>query len=235
MMYWVMLHHGLLTCNSMNSNHQGIGMTSQRARNRLVEQLRTMGIRSDIILEAIMNTPRHIFVDEALASRAYDNTALPIGHNQTISQPYIVARMTEALVKDGELDNALEIGTGCGYQTVILSKFANQVYSVERIDGLLNKARERFHALKARNINAKFGDGNLGWPEKAPFDGILVSAAPMGVPKQLLEQLSLNGRLVIPVGKSGEQELLLIKSTEDGYSEERLDKVSFVPMVGGTS
>ena len=209
-------------------------MTSQRTRNRLVDQLRAMGIRSDVILEAIMNTPRHIFVDEALASRAYDNTALPIGHNQTISQPYIVARMTEALIEDGELNNALEIGTGCGYQTVILSRFADQVYTIERIDALLNKACERFHTLKASNIHAKYGDGNQGWSENAPYDGILVSAAPMGVPKQLLEQLSLNGRLVIPVGQAGEQKLVQIRRTEDGYSEKRLDWVSFVPMVGGT-
>ncbi len=218
----------------MNSEHQGIGMTSQRARNRLVEQLSTMGIQSDIILEAIRNTPRHIFVDEALSSRAYDNTALPIGYNQTISQPYIVARMTAALIENNnELQNVLEIGTGCGYQTVILSKFARQVSTIERIDALLSKAREKFYTLKCRNIRARNGDGNLGWPEHAPYDGILVAAAPVGVPRQLTEQLSLNGRLVIPVGKIGEQSLLLITRTENGLTEKRLDSVSFVPMMEG--
>lgn len=218
----------------MNATHQGIGMTSQRARNRLVEQLRKMGIKSELILEAIRNTPRHIFVDEALASRAYDNTALPIGYNQTISQPYIVARMTEALIDNrDELQNVLEIGTGCGYQTVILSKFVKQVSTIERIDALLSKARERFYTLKCRNIRARNGDGNLGWPEFAPFDGILVAAAPVGVPKQLMEQLSVNGRMVIPVGKSGEQSLLLITRTETGFTERRLDSVSFVPMMEG--
>lgn len=218
----------------MNIKHQGIGMTSQRARNRLVEQLRTMGIVSEPILEAIKSTPRHLFVDEALSSRAYDNTALPIGYNQTISQPYIVARMTEALIENnGALQNVLEIGTGCGYQTLILSRFAKQVSTIERIDALLAKARERFYALKCRNIRARNGDGNLGWPEHAPFDAILVTAAPLGVPKQLMEQLSVNGRLVIPVGKSGEQSLLLITRTENGYTEKRLDSVSFVPMIEG--
>jgi protein-L-isoaspartate(D-aspartate) O-methyltransferase len=218
----------------MNIKHQGIGMTSQRARNRLVEQLRKMGIQSDIILETIRNTPRHIFVDEALASRAYDNTALPIGYNQTISQPYIVARMTEALIENNnELQNVLEIGTGCGYQTVILSKLAKQVSTIERIDALLSKARERFYTLKCRNIRARNGDGNLGWPEHAPYDGILVAAAPVGVPRQLTEQLSMNGRLVIPVGKTGEQSLLLITRTENGLTEKRLDSVSFVPMMEG--
>jgi protein-L-isoaspartate(D-aspartate) O-methyltransferase len=218
----------------MNSTHQGIGMTSQRARNRLVEQIRKMGIKSEPILEAIRNTPRHIFVDEALSSRAYDNTALPIGYNQTISQPYIVARMTEALIDHrDELQNVLEIGTGCGYQTVILSKFARQVSTIERIDALLTRARERFYTLKCRNIRARNGDGNQGWPEFAPYDGILVAAAPVGVPKLLIEQLSVSGRLVIPVGKTGEQSLLLITRTETGFTERRLDSVSFVPMMEG--
>jgi len=219
---------------SMNTGHQGIGMTSQRARNRLVEQLRTMGIKSERVLEAIRSTPRHIFVDEALSSRAYDNTALPIGYNQTISQPYIVARMTEALLDSrNPLKNVLEIGTGCGYQTVILSKFAKQVSTIERIDALLSKARERFYALKCRNIRARNGDGTQGWAEYAPYDGIIVTAAPIGVPPMLLEQLADNGRLIIPVGKSGEQSLLLITRTENGYAEKKLDVVSFVPMLEG--
>ena len=220
----------------MKLEHQGIGMTSQRSRNRLVEQLRVMGIKSEHILEAIKNTPRHMFVDEALGSRAYDNVALPIGYNQTISQPYIVARMTEALL-DGEqkLNNVLEIGTGCGYQTLILSAFADQVSTIERIQALLAKARERFYLLKCKNIRAMNGDGNLGWPEYAPYDGILVGAAPVGVPPQLLDQLSINGRLLIPVGKSGSQQLLQITRTEEGFKEKRLDTVSFVPMLGGIS
>ena len=217
----------------MNKHHQGIGMTSQRARNRLVEQLQGMGVRSEAVLDVIKTTPRHIFVDEALASRAYDNTALPIGHNQTISQPYIVARMTEALLADGIPENVLEIGTGCGYQTLVLARLVKQVFTIERIEALLFKARERFYDLKVRNISAMHGDGNLGWQAKAPFDGIVVSAAPIGVPEKLLSQLAVNGRLVIPVGKSGGQELLLIKRSESGYEETILDSVSFVPMLEG--
>ena len=217
----------------MNNDYQGIGMTSQRARNRLVEQLEQMGVCSDLVLDVIKTTPRHIFVDEALASRAYDNTALPIGHNQTISQPYIVARMVEALLADGIPEKVLEIGTGCGYQTLVLARLVEKVYSIERIEALLFKARERFYALKIRNISALHGDGKLGWEANAPFDGIVVSAAPLGVPKKLLEQLAINGRLVIPVGKTGGQELMLITRTETGFEEKRLDSVSFVPMLEG--
>ena len=217
----------------MNDDFKGIGMTSQRARNRLVGQLRAMEIQSEEVLNVIGNTPRHIFVDEALASRAYDNTALPIGHNQTISQPYIVARMVEALLEDEWPEKVLEIGTGCGYQTAVLSKLIKQVYSVERIEALLARARDKFMALKCRNIRTKYGDGNMGWPEYAPFDGIIVSAAPMGVPAVLLDQLKLKGKLIIPVGRSGEQELLSIVRTRDGFRETRLDWVSFVPMVEG--
>ena len=217
----------------MNDKFRGIGMTSQRSRDRLVEQLRAMEINSEEVLATIGNTPRHIFVDEALASRAYDNTALPIGHNQTISQPYIVARMVEALLDEERPEKVLEIGTGCGYQTVILSKLCKQVYSIERIDALLSRAREKFMALKCRNIRTRHGDGNQGWPEYAPYDGIIVSAAPMGVPMVLLEQLKLNGKLIIPVGRSGEQELLSIVKTSDGFMEKRLDWVSFVPMIEG--
>jgi len=205
----------------------------QAENDRLVAQLREMGIRSEVVLEAIKSTPRHIFIDEALASRAYDNTALPIGHNQTISQPYIVARMVETLLEGQLPEKVLEVGTGCGYQTAILSKLVKRVYSIERIEALLAKARERFRALKCRNIRAKYGDGNRGWPEHAPYDGIIVSAAPMGVPAQLLKQLQVNGKLIIPVGRSGEQQLLSIFRTEDGFEEKRLDWVSFVPMIEG--
>ena len=217
----------------MNIEYSGIGMTSQRTRDRLADKLSDMGIQSEEVLESIRKTPRHLFVDEALASRAYENTALPIGFSQTISQPYIVAKMTEALIKDRKLNNVLEVGTGCGYQTVILSQFATQVYTVERINGLLMRARERFHKLGIRNIRAKHADGNVGWPEYAPFDGIIVAAAPIGVPEALLEQLAIDGRLIIPVGKSGSQKLLLITRTADGFEEEYLDAVSFVPMLGG--
>lgn len=208
-------------------------MTSQRTRERLILRLQSMGIQSDAVLEVIRNTPRHIFVDEALASRAYENTALPIGYNQTISQPYIVAKMTEALLEKGVPDKVLEVGTGCGYQTAILAQLVGKVYSIERIDALLNKARENIHALKFRNVRFKHGDGNHGWPEHAPYDGIIVSAAPIGVPQTLLEQLAEHGRLIIPVGKVGQQKLLLITRTDDGFQKEQLDLVSFVPMVEG--
>lgn len=209
-------------------------MTSQRSRNRLVAEIGNMGIKSETVLESIRNTPRHIFVDEALASRAYDNTALPIGHNQTISQPYIVARMTEALLEVEDPDKVLEIGTGCGYQTAILSQVARRVYSIERIEALLAGARERFRTLDVRNIRAKHGDGNKGWPEHAPFQGILVSAAPAKIPAALMEQLAVGGRMIIPIGDGLGQKLLSIARTETGYAEKFLDPVSFVPMLRGT-
>ena len=209
-------------------------MTSQRSRDRLVRQLRDMGIESETVLASIRSTPRHIFIDEALASRAYDNTALPIGHNQTISQPYIVARMTEALLETGDPDKVLEVGTGCGYQTAILAQLARRVYSIERIEALLASARERFHTLNYRNIKAKYGDGTRGWPEHAPFQGILVSAAPAKIPEALMEQLAVGGRIIIPIGHSGGQELLSVVRTRTGFVEKYLDPVSFVPMLKGT-
>lgn len=217
----------------MKGNHLGIGMTSQRTRDRLITRLVEMGIKSKDVLDVIKNTPRHIFVDEALASRAYENTALPIGYNQTISQPYIVAKMTEALLVNGRSKSVLEVGTGCGYQTAILAQLADKVYSIERIDALLKKARATLTTLKLRNVRLKHGDGNRGWKEYAPFDGILVAAAPTGVPEKLLQQLAINGRLIIPVGRAGEQKLLLIKRTETGFDEQKLDMVSFVPMLEG--
>jgi len=219
----------------MQADHfQGIGMTSQRSRDRLVLQLRDMGIESETVLASIRSTPRHIFIDEGLASRAYDNTALPIGQNQTISQPYIVARMTEALMEAGDLDKVLEIGTGCGYQTAILAQLARRVYSIERIEVLLAGARERFHTLNYRNIKAKYGDGTRGWPEHAPFQGILVSAAPAKIPEALLEQLAVGGRIIIPIGHSKGQKLLSVARTRTGFVEKSLDPVSFVPMLKGT-
>ena len=209
-------------------------MTSQRSRDRLVRQLRDMGIESETVLASIRSTPRHIFIDEALASRAYDNTALPIGRNQTISQPYIVARMTEALLEAGDLDKVLEIGTGCGYQTAILAQLARRVYSIERIEVLLTGARERFRTLNYRNIKVKYGDGSRGWPEHAPFQGILVSAAPAKIPDALMEQLAVGGRIIIPIGHSGGQKLLSVVRTSTGFTEKNLDPVSFVPMLKGT-
>ena len=217
----------------MKTDHLGIGMTSQRTRERLISKLVEMGIKSGDVLDIIRNTPRHLFVDEALASRAYENTALPIGFNQTISQPYIMARMTEALLGDKHLKTVLEVGTGCGYQTAVLARLAGKVYSIERIADLCNRARQRLSALKIHNVRLKHGDGSRGWPEHAPYDGIMVAAAPVGVPEDLLQQLALAGRLVIPVGAAGAQKLLLITRTENGYHEEQLNLVSFVPMQEG--
>ena len=226
----------------MKHQHIGIGMTSQRTRERLIQRLQEEGIRNMALLEIMRSTPRHIFVDEALASRAYEDTALPIGHGQTISQPYIVARMTEALIgtnpSAARLTNVLEIGTGSGYQTAILAKLVEQVYSVERIDPLIKLARQRFSELGLRNIRLKHDDGTLGWPDYAPYDGIVVTAAPSEVPMALLEQLTIGGRLIIPVGGPVEptgraQTLLRITRTAEGYQQETLDAVSFVPLVSG--
>jgi len=208
-------------------------MTSQRARNRLVEQLRGMGIRSEAVLEIIRTTPRHLFVDEALASRAYENTALPIGYGQTISQPYIVAAMSEALHSSGRLDRVLEVGAGCGYQSAVLAQMAGRVFSIERIAALANKLRSRLHELHITNVRVRHGDGFLGWLDNAPYDAILVAAAPVGVPAPLLEQLAVGGRMVIPVGRAGSQELRLLTRTATGYDEEILERVSFVPLLDG--
>ncbi|MGB1883102.1 MAG: protein-L-isoaspartate(D-aspartate) O-methyltransferase [Gammaproteobacteria bacterium] len=209
-------------------------MTSQRARNRLVDQLRGMGIGNEQVLEVIRTTPRHLFVDEALASRAYENTALPIGFGQTISQPYIVAAMTEALLSTGRLDRVLEIGAGCGYQSAVLAQLAGRVFSIERIAAFVNKLRNRMHELKLTNVRVRHGDGFEGWPSNGPFDAILVAAAPVGVPEALVEQLALGGRLIIPVGRAGDQELRLLTRTVGGFEEQILEKVSFVPLLDGT-
>jgi len=215
------------------SRHQGIGMTSQRTRDRLISRLESEGVKSVEVLDAMRATPRHIFVDEALASRAYEDTALPIGYSQTISQPYIVARMTETLLQSGPLNKVLEIGTGSGYQTAILSLLVKEVYSVERIEPLLRQARARFQELKLRNIRLQFDDGTLGWPEYGPYDGIIATAAPVEVPMPLLEQLTLGGRLIIPIGKQGTQKLMLYTRTHEGVEEEFIEQVSFVPMLSG--
>ncbi len=217
----------------MRDRFDGIGMTSRRTRGRLVERLRAEGIRDERVLEAIREVPRHIFVDEALSSRAYEDTALPIGAGQTISQPYVVARMTEALLAGGLLNRVLEVGTGCGYQTAILARFAAEVYSIERIESLLSQARQRMHDLNIRNVHMRHGDGEKGWQEHAPFDGILVAAAPATVPAALIHQLGDGGRLVIPLGHGGAQDLKLITRLGDQLEEQILERVAFVPMVSG--
>ncbi len=214
-------------------DHRGIGMTSERTRERLVQRLRREGIRSPAVLEAVRNTPRHIFVDEALASRAYEDTALPIGHGQTISQPYIVARMTELLLEGGPLDTVLEVGTGSGYQTAILAPLVKRIYSVERIAALQQQARRRFQSLGLRNIRLRHSDGGMGLPEYAPFDGILVTAAPEGIPRALVEQLKPGGRMILPIGPRREQVLVRVTRKGNGYDKELLERVTFVPLRGG--
>ena len=211
----------------------GIGMTSKRTRDRLVERLRSHGIRSEAVLNQIRNVPRHLFVDEALASRAYEDTALPIGHGQTISQPYVVAKMTEALLEDFEGEKVLEIGTGCGYQTAVLAPLVKKIYSVERIPELLKKTRQRLRGLDIYNVQFRPGDGWKGWPKYAPYDGIIVAAAASVIPEKLLEQLAPGGRLVMPVGRPGYQELTLVMRKNDHYEQRSLGGVSFVPLVPG--
>ncbi|GGO84579.1 protein-L-isoaspartate O-methyltransferase [Marinobacterium nitratireducens] len=215
-------------------NLQGIGMTSRRTRERLTARLREQGIGNEAVLEAIRDTPRHIFIDEALSHRAYEDTSLPIGFNQTISQPFIVARMTELLLEDGPCERVLEVGTGSGYQTAILAALTGHVYSLERIRPLQEKARKRMSLLKFHNVQMRHSDGFLGWPAQAPFDGILVAAAPESVPDDLLQQLAIGGRLVIPVGGSHGQELKRIRRLgDDEFETEVLQTVKFVPLVGG--
>ena len=209
----------------------GIGMTSARTRDRLVERLRAHGIRSEAVLSRIRNVPRHLFVDEALASRAYEDTALPIGHGQTISQPYVVARMTEALLDGFEGEKVLEIGTGCGYQTAVLAPLVKKIYSVERIPDLLRKSKQRLRDLDIYNVQFRPGDGWEGWPKYAPYDGIIVAAAAPVVPEKLLEQLAPGGRLVMPVGAPGYQELTVVTRHGDHYERQTLGGVSFVPLV----
>lgn len=212
----------------------GIGMTSQRTRNRLIERLFEQGITNHAVLDAIRSTPRHLFVDEALSNRAYEDTALPIGYNQTISQPYIVARMTELLLGNKPtLQRVLEVGTGCGYQTAILAGLVKRVYSVERILPLQEKAIELLKALKITNVFFKHTDGGMGWPGKGPFDGIIVTAAPREVPAELLQQLADGGRLVIPVGGELGQRLQVIQRQGDEFITTDREAVMFVPLLGG--
>ncbi|WP_257266855.1 protein-L-isoaspartate(D-aspartate) O-methyltransferase [Endozoicomonas sp. ONNA2] len=212
----------------------GIGMTSRRTRERLIQRLLDQGIQSDKVLEAIRTIPRHLFLDEALAHRAYEDTALPIGHNQTLSQPYIVAKMTEVLLARGERNKVLEIGTGSGYQTAVLASLVAKVYSVERIRPLQEKAQQRLSRLSLNNVRLRHTDGGMGWPEESPFDGIIVTAAPGEIPEALLSQLSLEGgRLVIPVGGSNFQDLVLVTRNGDEYQRKVLEAVRFVPLLAG--
>lgn len=212
--------------------HKGIGMTSQRTRDRLVQRLQEEGIRDTRVLAAISRTPRHLFVDEALATRAYEDTALPIGYGQTISQPYVVARMTEVLLSPRPLGKVLEIGTGCGYQTVILAQLAERVYSLERIPELSRRAAETIKELQVRNVSLKLGDGWEGWPQNGPYDAIVVTAAPNKIPPRLVEQLAEGGRMVIPVGEEQRaQKLMLLTRNGDDIEQQMLDWVSFVPLI----
>ncbi|MFQ5935461.1 MAG: protein-L-isoaspartate(D-aspartate) O-methyltransferase [Acidiferrobacterales bacterium] len=211
----------------------GIGMTSQRTRDRLIDRLRQLGIHDRQLLDVMRMTPRHLFVEEALASRAYEDTALPIGHGQTISQPYIVALMTQALLAGGKLSSVLEVGSGSGYQTAILAAVVEKVYSVERIEPLLQAARRRLLRLGYRNVSCKLTDGSWGWPEHAPYEGIMVTAAPSTIPNVLLSQLAAGGRMVIPVGSGDMQELLLIRRTDTGVVRTVLERVNFVPLIKG--
>lgn len=217
----------------IDQNVRGIGMTSARTRDRLVQRLKDSGIRSTDVLEQIRNVPRHLFVDEALASRAYEDTALPIGLGQTISQPYVVARMTEALLDGLEGERVLEIGTGCGYQTAVLATLVKEIYTVERIPELLRKTKQRLRQLDIYNVHFRQGDGWEGWRKYGPYNGILVAAAADELPEKLLQQLAPGGHLVIPVGPSGRQELVRVTKQDGRYEQQSLGLVSFVPLVHG--
>jgi protein-L-isoaspartate(D-aspartate) O-methyltransferase len=216
-----------------DQNIRGIGMTSARTRDRLVARLKEDGIRSTAVLEQIRNVPRHLFVDEALASRAYEDTALPIGLGQTISQPWVVARMTEALLDGFTGESVLEIGTGCGYQTAVLAPLVKKIYTVERIRELYQKAKQRLRELDIYNVQFRPGDGWEGWAKYGPYDGILVAAAAPEIPQKLLEQLAPGGRLIMPMGPAGRQDLIMVTHQNGQYEQVSLGAVSFVPLVKG--
>jgi protein-L-isoaspartate(D-aspartate) O-methyltransferase len=216
----------------MNKSLNGIGMTSQRTRARLIERLREQGIRDESVLAAMFEVPRHLFVDEALASRAYDDVSLPINFNQTISQPYIVARMIEVLRAEGPLNRVLEIGTGCGYQAAVLSQLAGEIFSVERIKPLYERARRLLQELKIRNVRVRYADGSAGLPDEGPFDGIIMAAAAPALSEVLREQLAVGGRMVLPLGTQ-EQRLYLVERDMRGFRETRLETVKFVPLLLG--
>lgn len=215
------------------SRHQGIGMTSQRTRDRLVDQLHKLGIKDHRVLAAISKVPRHLFIAEALSSRAYENTSLPIGMGQTISQPYMVARMTELLIEDGLPENVLEVGTGSGYQSAVLACLIPRVFSVERIRPLQDKAKDVLEDIGYRNISFRHSDGGWGWNACGPYQGILAAAAPAEIPRKLLEQLDIGSKLVIPIGVEGKQELQRITRTASAYEVEIIEPVSFVPFLKG--
>lgn len=227
-----LLQQPIIYPNEAFKRNQGLGMTSQRTRNRLVERLIELGVDDYDVLNAIRVTPRHLFLDEAMGSRAYEDTALPIGFSQTISQPWVVAKMTSWLFKNGPLYKVLEIGTGSGYQAAILSLLAKHVYSVERIEPLLNRAKTVLSTLELRNIQFSLSDGHWGWKEYQPFDGMISAASPAKVPEELLSQLSENGRLVMPIGET-HQLLYGFIRTSTGYHQECLGEVLFVPMKTG--
>jgi protein-L-isoaspartate(D-aspartate) O-methyltransferase len=214
-------------------NLNGIGMTSMRTRKRLIDTLRNKGITDEQVLAAMMETPRHLFVDEGIASHAYDNSSLPIGYGQTISQPYIVALMTQELLNGSRLKRVLEVGTGSGYQAAVLSRLVVDVYTVERIEPLLRQTKRLHYQLKLRNIHYKLAKGSkFGWSDAGPFDGIIVTAAPLTIPEELYGQMAVGGRMVIPYGASGKQELCLVERTAEGFSHKRLEAVHFVPLIG---
>ena len=215
-------------------SQQGIGMTSQRTRERLIQRLMDQGITRFEVLEAIRSVPRHLFVDEALAHRSYEDTALPIGCGQTLSQPYVVARMSELALARGRPKKVLELGSGSGYQTAILASLVDEICAIERIKPLLERARKQLRALRVRNVRLRHGDGLDGWASEAPFDLILGAAAPERLPTQLLEQLAPEGRLILPVGVE-RQRLMMVTATAGGYVEEVIEEVNFVPMVRGVS
>jgi protein-L-isoaspartate(D-aspartate) O-methyltransferase len=216
----------------MNMRYSGIGMTSPRTRARMVERLRNEGIKDEVVLAAMNTVPRHIFVDEALGTRAYDDVSLPIGFGQTISQPYIVARMLEIVRAGKPLDRVLEIGTGCGYQAAVLAQLARDVYSVERIQPLYERAKRCLDELQVGNVVLHYADGGMGLPQAAPFDGIIMAAAATHVPPTLLEQLAMGGRMVLPLGTQ-EQVLCLYERDAQGIRETRLEPVKFVPLLMG--
>jgi protein-L-isoaspartate(D-aspartate) O-methyltransferase len=215
------------------NEHVGIGMTSQRTRDRLVARLSDQGIDNIALLDVMRSTPRHVFIDEALSHRAYEDAALPIGQGQTISQPFIVALMTQVLLSHGKLDSVLEVGTGCGYQTAVLSQLVKRVCTMERIGSLQEGAEQRLRQLGLRNIEYRHGDGYVGWKARAPFDGIIITAAPREIPKMLLAQLALGGKMVLPVGEDGNQALQVITKTAEGFDTEPLIPVRFVPLQSG--
>lgn len=216
----------------MSVKHSGIGMTSQRTRMRMIERLRAQGITDEIVLTAMGAIPRHIFVEEALASRAYEDVALPINYGQTISSPWIVARMSELLRANSSLNKVLEIGTGCGYQTAILAQVAKKVYSIERIGPLLTRTRVRLQELQIRNIQLKHDDGMLGLAETGPYDGIIMTAVATHIPAPLLEQLEVGGRMIFPKGTQ-KQNLCIIERSTQGFTETVLEEVNFVPLLAG--